>query len=245
MESTSLVERLLQMESQFASFQGELSALKTNSVSGKVGNPDDSERINILEKSFTEFNNKFLVLFREVMEGLTKVEERLDEVEQYSRRNCLLIHGVEEKDGEDILQKVLVIFKEKIKVDVQEHHIDRLHRIGKPRNMADIIKRGHRPIIVKFVSYVQRNLVFSNKKNLKGCKIGVTESLTSNRLNILNSAKEKFNKSNVWTFDGKVVVLVNKNKNYISTHRELSELILKNSVGLIEPKNLRNRNKSK
>ena len=30
-----------------------------------------------------------------------KVDKTLDRQEQYSRRNCLLVHGVEEKNNED------------------------------------------------------------------------------------------------------------------------------------------------
>lgn len=99
------------METKFSEFQGELVALKTNSPSDKVS-PDVNEKINILEKSFNDFNKNFYTLFREVMDSLTKVEERLDEVEQYSRRNCLLVH--EETDGEDILSKVLSLFKDEL-----------------------------------------------------------------------------------------------------------------------------------
>lgn len=130
-------------------------------------------------------------------------------------------------------------------MNVEDHHIDRIHRIGKPRSMANITRSGYRPVIVKFISYVQRNLVFTNKKNLKGSNMGITESLTKNRLKLLNNAKEKFNKNSVWTWDGKIVVLVNKSKHYISTHQELNQLNIQPSARVVEPKNLRNRNRSK
>ena len=51
--------------------------------------------------------------------------------------------------------------------------IDRMHTIGSFKKTGGI--RKSIPILVKFVRYADRRNVFSNKKNLKGMRISITE----------------------------------------------------------------------
>ena len=90
---------------------------------------------------------------------------------QYSRRNCLLIHGIpENKNGNtDIL--AMVIIDTKMDIKVAENDIDRTHRIGKPKNHGK-----PRPVITTFVRYNDRKNVFSSKKLLKDSGVSITES---------------------------------------------------------------------
>ena len=86
--------------------------------------------------------------------------KKIDDLEQYSRRNCLLLHGAVETNAEctdDIINKTCA---EELVIDVKQEDLDRSHRLGK-------VKRNDnkpRSIIVKFVHYAVRNKVFSNKK---------------------------------------------------------------------------------
>ncbi|KAI5749403.1 hypothetical protein M8J76_007070 [Diaphorina citri] len=153
------------------------------------------------------FSFKALVMceLTSIKEQLSKQDERLNNLEQYSRRNCLLIHGVAEvgagsESEDDCVASAVSIFKEKLKVDILPFHIDRAHRIGKKDSAKN------RAIIVKFVSYAQRRLVFSVKKLLKGSGIHITESLTKMNYQILDEAKKIYYKENVWTYDGRVIV---------------------------------------
>ena len=67
--------------------------------------------------------------------------------------------------------------------------------------------RNHknRPIIVKFVRYVDRRCAFSNKKKLKGKNMSITESLTKIRMSALKEERNKFGYSSVWTAGGKIM----------------------------------------
>ena len=47
-----------------------------------------------------------------------------------------------------------------------------------------------RPVIVKFLRYNTRGLIYKNKKKLKGSRISITENLTSKRITILQRARE-------------------------------------------------------
>ncbi|KAG8229803.1 hypothetical protein J437_LFUL005884 [Ladona fulva] len=127
----------------------------------------------------------------------------LDALEQYSRRNCLLIHGLPECEGEVAVNNVLSFFDTKIGIKLPLYSIDRAHRLGR-RN------RDHkrpRPVIVKFVSYADRDMVWKSKKRLRGSGFLITESLTSYRKRVLDEAKRMFDRENVWISDGRIMVL--------------------------------------
>ena len=67
-------------------------------------------------------------------------------------------------------------------LDISSGDTDRTHRIGVPS------KSKNRPIIVKFVRYMDSRHVFSNKKRLKGKNMSITESLTKIRMIALKEA---------------------------------------------------------
>ena len=92
-----------------------------------------------------------------------KLSNEIDVLEQYSRRNCLIVHGV--PDTADPVTAVLDIINNKLSVPNRCESIDRFHRLGSPSNSR------LRPIIVKFTSYQARQKVFSGKRRLKGTKL--------------------------------------------------------------------------
>ena len=67
--------------------------------------------------------------------------------------------------------------------------IERSHRIGpKKRSMNSEAKT--RPIIAKFVSNRDRQVVFNSKKLLKESGFVITESLTKKRMSLLNEGRK-------------------------------------------------------
>ena len=129
------------------------------------------------------------------------LEESIDQQGQYSRRNCLLIHGVEENSNEDTDKLVLNIINNDLEIDLTEVAIDRTHSIGNPKKK----KKKVRPTIVKLVRYYDRKEVFSKKKHLKGKGISITQSLTSFGMKKLEEAREKYRFKNVWTIGGRIM----------------------------------------
>ena len=124
---------------------------------------------------------------------------RIDAQEQYSRRNCLLFHGVAETDGENTDERILSTIKEHLGITLSERDLDRSHRLGAPRS-----DKRARPIIAKFNLYNVRASVYASKKKMKGSNVLVTESLTRRRVAVLTAARNKFGSRNVWTFDGEI-----------------------------------------
>ena len=100
----------------------------------------------------------------------TKVDELSSDSEkanQYSRRNCLRITGLQEKDN-DLIDKVVMDMVKAIDVDVTLDDIDRTHRLCKttPANSAP-----PRDVIVKFVSYRARQKVHRQRTITLRCRV--------------------------------------------------------------------------
>ena len=103
----------------------------------------------------------------EVSSLKVKVEnlgKKVDDQEQYSRRNCFLIHGLTETKTEDTDEMVLDVISNKLNIEMSQISFDRSHRLGKRKGP------GQKPpaITVKFTRYKDRHHVFRNKKLFKG-----------------------------------------------------------------------------
>lgn len=204
---SSLNDRMAAFEEKLANIQ----ALRNTTTDTHTGTSPDQE-LTLLASSFIEFKDhclKELALIQTVVSELktrvTNCEDRTDQLEQYSRRNCLLIHGVREQSGENTYAVTLDIINNAMGVKLGYDDIDRVHRIGAPnRSGAD---KMIRPIIIKFISYQAREAVWRAKIKLKGSRIVLSESLTRERQEIFRAARAKFGKNSCWTYDGNVVVM--------------------------------------
>uniref|UniRef100_A0A147BIZ2 Myosin light chain kinase n=1 Tax=Ixodes ricinus TaxID=34613 RepID=A0A147BIZ2_IXORI len=121
---------------------------------------------------------------------VVKLESKIDDLENRSRRNNLVIYGVEESNAETeqhLMEKVVEgFFKSKMSVEVKS--LERIHRLGR-------VARGKpRPIILRFGNYNERQNVLRNAKKLKGTRIFINEDFSKNvrmiRKKLWESAKE-------------------------------------------------------
>ena len=124
---------------------------------------------------------------------LKNLENQLDRQEQYSRRNCILIHGITETQDENTDDISLRTINEHLELELTEKELDHTHRIGNPKSG----NKRPRPIIAKFARYNTRRKVFVNKKSLKNTGISITDSLTKHRMKFLKKAKNEFGFNNV------------------------------------------------
>ena len=144
--------------------------------------------------------NRDMDAMRESVEDREEVIQQLlshvDELEQYSRRECLVLNGVKENphETEDVDEIVLDVISQKLGVKISSNDdIQRCHRLKtrRPRH-SPVERQSPRPIIIKFVSYRKRQEVFTSKKKLKGSGLVLTESLTATRQAVLAKAKLAF-----------------------------------------------------
>ena len=129
---------------------------------------------------------------------LDKANRPLDRQEQYSRRNCLLIHGINEENHENTDEVVINVLKKEMDEEITHLDIDRSHCLGNRK----LDKSKPQPIIIKFSRYNIRARIFKNKRKLKGKRTSVTERLTKARMEKLQKAREKHGFWNVWSNDG-------------------------------------------
>ena len=117
---------------------------------------------------------------------------KIDELDQYDRRENLRIHGIQENDsdrddGEEVVMKIV----EELNIGITALDIPRAHRLGK-RNSNSVAKP--RPIIVRFISYKKRYEFMYAKSKLKNSLIYknayLTEDLTSLRAKLLKYVKD-------------------------------------------------------
>ena len=108
---------------------------------------------------------------------ISQQEERLADLEQYSRRNCLNFTGIPENADENTVQLAMDLGK-MANVKLDKNDIDRAHRIGTPKTVtADQPRPPPRPLVVKFVSYQKREAVWFGRRDLRKAKPPRTSSL--------------------------------------------------------------------
>lgn len=187
-------------------------SLKTFEAKWQVGNEVTSASepdgfLNELRQLEARLLERISACERNAEAAAEKFDERLDAMEAYSRRNCILIHGVPESKNENVEAQAIAIINKQVLtpgvVRVSRGDIDRVHRLGRPNSTAaDGVRKGARPIIVKFSSYRIRHLVFSKKRMLKKTGITITESLTLKRMQWLRQVRALLGVKSCWTTDG-------------------------------------------
>ena len=118
---------------------------------------------------------------------------KCDDNEQYSRRSCMRIQGVEVKENEDGVMNVLEDYYSRVNLQFDTNDIDRAHRIGLPytdKNSGTKVKS----VIVKFRSWKARQPFYKGQSRYyadssKKPGFAVSVDLTKRRYLLLIKAK--------------------------------------------------------
>ena len=158
---------------------------------------EQQEKLNRLEETVAEQEQRI-----EKIESENEILKRhvdllisgQDDHEQYSRRLCLCIDGMElpppgeDETSEQCLDKVLKIL-EKMDVQIPNSVIDRAHRIGRPKKPTEPSGKVTQQIISRFTSWRHKTMVYrARKKASKHIKFRL--DLTKKRLNLLIPGNE-------------------------------------------------------
>ena len=90
----------------------------------------------------------------EMAQRIDKLENLVDRQEQYSWRNCLLVHGIAEANNENTDNLVLKTINEKLDVDITENAVDLSDGIDRKKG-----GQRTRPIIIKLTRHNTRKKV--------------------------------------------------------------------------------------
>ena len=100
----------------------------------------------------------------ELLKGeLSKANRQINELEQYSRRCCLDISGVPERQDEDTTE-LLVELSKVVGVQMEKADIDVSHRVGRPSPGKT------RKIIAKFIRVSKRQELYAARRDLRKAK---------------------------------------------------------------------------
>lgn len=198
-------------------FRGEIVTMVDSVVAGVLkGLQDRIASLEISNEALVK-ENKTLVTRLEVL------EKRVDQAEQYSRRNCLRISGINEEANENT-DNIVMSLASDISSDIQQSHIDRSHRVG------NLKKNSTKPrdIIVKFSTYRYRQAFFKQRTLLKDTGhrgVFVNEDLTKLRSGILYEARKLMKAELIkgaWSSDGNI--LVKDRKDHVHRVSSLGDL---------------------
>lgn len=135
--------------------------------------------------------------------AVQKHDDRLDDIEQYSRRDNVVLRGVPESQGE-VTNTLVIDVANSIGVTVTEGDISTSHRMGRPQ------PNKVRPIVARFVRRDLRTDLLKNKRKLKESSndtmknVMLGEHLSPGRAKLLKVLKNDDSIDKVWTIDGTI-----------------------------------------
>ena len=103
---------------------------------------------------------------KKLMERIKSLEDKLKLLEKHDRKYNLLFYGIQETENERVVEKLRTFFKNDLKIDrnsVENMRFTNGHRIPSKGP-------GPKPIIFRFTSHDDLNLVLSNSYRLAGTK---------------------------------------------------------------------------
>lgn len=169
----ALTERIGSLEAKFVSFES-----KFRKINEKIEEQD--RKIAELEK---ETNNKAdYAELDGLLARIDRLEKEAVERESYSKRMNLLVHGLEEKEGNvwENKRETQEIFnnfvKQGLKMDPNSIPLVDIHRL--PQH--PVVRHGlkvTRPIIIKLANAMDKQKVMKNLKNLKSYNESLNQRL--------------------------------------------------------------------
>lgn len=138
-----------------------------------------------------------------------------NELEQYSRRSHIRIHGLSLTAGTDCKGAVAAFIRQRVKdrqgrsLEVNADDFDAAHPLPL-RRANPLVEHQAAPkeripaIIVRFFSRDKRDLVLSCRRSLKGQRISISEDLTSKNQNLLRSLQNSANFQSAWSWKGHI-----------------------------------------
>ena len=125
----------------------------------------------------------------------------IDRQERHSSRNCILVQGVKANKNED----TNVVETETLNEPLQEKLTQMLIQM-EVIGQVDLKRANNQGLSSSSLPDITLEIVFKNKKKLKDTVIGITESLTQKRIQMLSKARNEFLFKNLWTQDRKILV---------------------------------------
>lgn len=99
----------------------------------------------------------------------TELKEKLETIERHQRKNNIIIFGLDREEEQLNINSFLNKLNNYLTTDIKQPDLNNIYLLGKGR---------HCPIKLEFISYLNKQAIFRNIKNLKGTKISIVDDLT-------------------------------------------------------------------
>lgn len=187
--------------------------------------PDDKSPIERRVNNFSLEMQQFTELIELLFKHVNQQEKQIDDLDQQSRRNCLVLHGcknVPKRSTPNAYQKLedyatSSINKHIPDANIKSVDIDSVHVL--PSKHAEKV-----PILIKFVRHSKKIKIFSQKKHLKSTGLVLSESLTRRRLQLLKDTSDVVGFKNTWTWNGTIFVSHNGKRQVIENDNDVLSL---------------------
>ena len=145
-----------------------------------------------------------------------KLESRIDELEQYSRRSCIRVAGISESDNENTDEIVLELAS-RLDVKIERNDIEVSHRVGRSKYQSSVNNAPSgrqiksREIIVKFRNHQARLDLLKARSTLRERKekIYINEDITQYKRNLSYQCRELTREKKIaktWVYGGNVFI---------------------------------------
>ena len=232
-EGKQIVSTLLSELDKLRTDFSDMVSAKTQSAETTMISEFDKLRDNFSEmlasktEEITELRSEVQLLKKKV----SILEEHVDGANAYGRRDCIIISGgiPAETQGENCVELVRNVFKEKLRLEIATSDISTAHRLGKRSQASD-----HKPsIIIKLCRRdIKRDIFSASKQQIQSPgRIFVNESLTPLRSTIFYALRRmKRDHPNIikgcTTIDGKVIIVFTAAPPSASAHsRDVRHLV--------------------
>ncbi|KAL9953780.1 hypothetical protein ACROYT_G041245 [Oculina patagonica] len=207
-ENRKLASEVADLKSSFGFQEKQINSLKVSLSKAMKANDALKLEVQALRKKVNDQKSEIDELY-----------ESHDDLEQYTRKNSVEIHGVPENfytSTEDVVIKL----GEVLNVPIQSEDIDISHKLYSGKN-------NPKNIIVKFISHKKKTALYKKRTELKNVKITqlfphsttaaalashrlyINENLTSFRKDLMKEANQMRKDGllvSVWSMDGKIFV---------------------------------------
>ncbi|WAQ94161.1 hypothetical protein MAR_006632 [Mya arenaria] len=186
----------------------------------------------VVSKVLGEVDSKISALQHDnasLNDRIAQLELRIDILEkqndinnQYSKRNCLPVSDIKEEQGES-MDSIFKCLSTEIKVGIDIHDIDNMHRLGKPKSSSEKSSTGHlhRTELGKSSSLIVQ---LKHSKILE--RVFINEELTKTRGEVYYHARRLVKNKRVqsaWTSNG--VILIKDNSDKVHRCESMGELV--------------------
>lgn len=189
-------------------------------------------------KGFQQENEYLKTEISRLMNEVRSYKNINNDLEQYTRRDCLEIKGIPQQAGEDT-DHIVKTLGTKMGIELNEDDISISHRLPAPRQA---LQNKEPAIIVKFVRRNTRDKFYAARKQLRGKTtrdlgfsrvaentIYISESLTKQNRMLFNQCldtRKKLRYKFIWTKNGKIYMRENEEMQaiLISSDKDLQKL---------------------